>query len=313
LAKGLFHRAIGQSGGAFSSGMLAPLDAAEQAGVRFARALGARTIAELRAKPAHEVQFRRPDENGILKEIFDASDHQGVDRTTAWPVLDGHVHPDSVMAVFARGSQNDVPLISGATADEGATQPAISSLAEYRRRARTEYGGMADEVLARFPARDDAEATRASRRAIGTRIFNWENWTWANMQRKAGRSPVYLYHFGHVPPKPPLVGRGGDLARDLGAFHTGEIPYVFQTLAARDRPWHDFDRELSGLMARYWTNFAATGDPNGAGLPHWPRYAPALPTTLIFDRGVRVGPVPDIEPLQLWSALEDSLRPRQVV
>ena len=61
---------------------------------------------------------------------------------------------------------------------------------------------MADAFLARFPAGNDAETIVASRRVIGTRAFNWENFTWANMQVKTGRSPVYFYHFAHVPPKP---------------------------------------------------------------------------------------------------------------
>ena len=311
LAKGLFHRAIGQSGGAFFASIMAPLAVAEQAGAKFARALGAGTIEELRSKPFRELQFRRPDENGILKEVYDASEHGGIDRANAWAVIDGYVHPDSVMNVFARGEQHDVPLITGATADEGSTQPAISSVAELERRARADYGDKAEAFLARFPARNDAEAMLASRRAIGTRIFNWENWTWANMQVKTARSPVFFYHFGHVPPKPLFAGRGGDLERALGAFHTAEIPYVFETLDARDWPWRDLDRELSGVMARYWINFAAAGDPNGSGLPAWPRYAPAQPTTLVFDQGVRVGTVPDIETLRFWTDLDDSLRRRR--
>jgi para-nitrobenzyl esterase len=169
---------------------------------------------------------------------------------------------------------------------------------------------MAEAFLARFPAGTDAEATLASRRVIGTRVFNWENWTWANMQRKTGRSPVYFYHFGHVLPKPLFAGRGGDLERELGAFHTGEIPYVFQTLDARDWPWRGVDRELSDVMARYWINFATSGNPNGPGLPDWPRYAPPQPTTLFFDQGVRVGAVPDMETLQFWTDFDDSLRRR---
>jgi para-nitrobenzyl esterase len=310
LAKGLFHRAIGQSGGAFFARILAPLDVAERAGAAFAKALGASTIDELRAMPVGEVQFRRPDDGGSLKEIYDASDPKGIDRPTGWSIVDGHVIPDLTMNVFARGAQNDVPLLTGATAGEGTTQPPIPSLAEFERRARADYGGMADAFLARFPARNDAEAMLASRRVIGTRVFNWENWTWANMQAKTGRAPVYFYHFAHVPPKPQFPGRGGDLERELGAFHTADIPYVFQTLDARDWPWRDADRELSELMARYWINFATSGDPNGAGLPPWPRYSPTQPTTMFFDRGTYVGSVPDKATLQFWTDFDASLRRR---
>jgi para-nitrobenzyl esterase len=308
LARGLFQRAIGQSGGHFFTRSLAPLETAEQAGLRFARTLGAATIDDLRARPAREIQFRRPDEDGILKEVYDASDPKGIERTTSWAVIDGHVHPERVMDVFARGAQHDVPLISGATADEGTTQPPITTRAEFERRAREDYGAMADEFLRNFPARNDAEAMLASRRAVGTRVFNWENWTWANMQAQTGRAPVYFYHFSHLPPKPPFPGRGGDLERELGAFHTVEIPYVFGTLDARDWPWRTVDRELADTMARYWVNFAAAGDPNGSGLPTWPHYHPQQPTTMWFDHGVRVDDVPDRETLAFWTTFDDSLR-----
>jgi para-nitrobenzyl esterase len=85
---------------------------------------------------------------------------------------------------------------------------------------------------------------------------------------------------------------------------------VFQTLDARDWPWRDADRELSDLMARYWINFAASGDPNGAGLPAWPRYTPAQPSTLIFDHGARVGGVPDLETLGFWTDVDAGFRRR---
>ena len=183
-------------------------------------------------------------------ELYDFNDAGGIDRATAWPIIDGHLLKERVFETFARRAQNDVPLLTGATADEGSTQPPIPTLAEHKRRAAAEYGDMAEAFLQGFPANSDTEAQQAGRRIIGTRVFNWENWTWAKMQAQTGRSGVDFYHFDHVPPK-PIIGDRGDLSRDIGAFHTAEIPYVFQTLDARSWPWRDQDRELSDTMASY--------------------------------------------------------------
>ena len=56
------------------------------------------------------------------------------------------------------------------------------------------------------------------------------------------------------------------------AFHSDEIEYVFGALESRPGArWRDQDRKLSERMRSYWTNFAKRGDPNGAGLPVWPK------------------------------------------
>lgn len=307
LAKGLFHQAIGQSGGAFFARILQKLDVAERAGAQFAQCLGAKTIEELRQRPAEQIQLAIPEDNLALNRFFDSSFPKGIDRKNGWSIIDGYVVPDYVMTVFARGAQNDVPLLSGATADEGSTQPPTPSIAEFQQRARADFGELAEVYLRLFPAGNEAELEASSRRAVGTRVFNWENWTWANLQAQTGRAPVYFYHFAHVPPKPRLPG-GGDLSRDIGAFHTAEIPYVFQTLGVRSWPWREIDHELSKLMSAYWINFACYGNPNGAGLPQWPEYDPSTPSTMIFDRGCRIDTVPDIETLKFWTSVDERFR-----
>ena len=306
LAKGMFQRAIGQSGGSFFARALSKLEAAEKSGLEFSRVLGARNIEELRAKPAREIQFARPPDNKLV-ELYDSNDAGGIDRSTAWPIIDGHLLKERVYATFARGEQHDVPLLTGATADEGSTQPPIPTLAEHKRRAAAEYGEMAEVFFKLFPANSDTEAQQAGRRIIGTRVFNWENWTWARMQAHTGRAGVYFYHFTHAPPK-PIIGDRGDLSRDIGVFHTAEIPYVFQTLDARSWPWRDQDRALSDTMAAYWVNFASSGNPNGPGLPAWPRFDPQKPSTLHFNDGIWVDAVPDMATLDFWTAFDQQIR-----
>ncbi len=79
----------------------------------------------------------------------------------------------------------------------------------------------------------------------------------------AMRSPVFLYNFNRVP--------ATDLARQFGAYHGLEVPYVFGNLP-RAEGYDEADEQLSERVMNYWTRFAATGDPNGEGVPGWPRY-----------------------------------------
>ena len=75
-------------------------------------------------------------------------------------------------------------------------------------------------------------------------------------------------------------------AHNLGAYHGAEIPYVFNTADAW-LPGDARDRTLTLRMIRYWVNFAAVGDPNGAGLPHWP----SAETGQAMELGRRTGPL----------------------
>jgi para-nitrobenzyl esterase len=95
-------------------------------------------------------------------------------------------------------------------------------------------------------------------------VFGVQNYTWANIESEQGRK-VYVYRFAR---KPPATGE----YKKYGAFHSGEVPYVFDNLRVVDRPWEPIDHRLATLMSTYWANFVKTGDPNGEGLPAWAPY-----------------------------------------
>jgi para-nitrobenzyl esterase len=298
LTRGLFHRAIGQSGGAVSpagktdGGSMLMLEGGEQAGLEFAKGLGARSIAELRARPAEEIQLVRPEAGWVIKPIMDPSQPGPERRETAWPVIDGYIFPEPPLDVFARGGQIDVPLLTGSTTGEGALFGGVASLRAFIDDAKAEYGASAPTFLDLYPASSDAQASAATNIALGDRRFVAQNWKWARLHAQARRAKTYYYRFDRVPPAPEL--------KNIGAFHTSDIPYLFQTFDAYERwPWQSWDHTLSDTMSSYWVNFARSGDPNGAGLPPWPSFD-AHREGIRFSGDISVAPVPDSAQLAFW-------------
>jgi para-nitrobenzyl esterase len=246
LAKGLFHRAIAESGGAFIGTLSLPQ--AEAAGIKLAQSEGASTIAELRAKSADAVR-------------------EGLGTMTRpVPIVDGYVVPSDVFSIFAEGRQNDVPLLLGWNSSDGVSFGAPPKAAAFREQARRNFGGLADAFLRVFPAATDKEAAASQHDLVRAQRFAWQDRTWARLQGQTGKSKVFLYYFDRVAPGTPSQTR-------WGAFHSGEIPYALNTLNRWDRPFETADRKLANQMSTYWVNFATTGDPNGPGLPEWPAYS----------------------------------------
>jgi para-nitrobenzyl esterase len=250
LARGLFHRAIGQSGGRFSSST--SLAEAEKTGIKLAAALGVTgggdELAALRAKSAED----------LLKH-----------NTLAGPAVDGWMLPASVREIFETGKHNDVPLMVGSNADEGTAfvAPEMTQSPEaYKSGIERRYGADAAEVLKLYPGATKDEVRTSMLNAMRDQTFMWQMRKWAELASSKGKSKAYLYYFTRVPPGPG--------SERFGAFHAAEIAYAFGNLNP-PRPWEEADRKLSETMMGYWVNFAATGDPNGKGLPKWPAYQAA--------------------------------------
>jgi para-nitrobenzyl esterase len=251
LARGLFKRAIGESGAFFGNTLPArPLAETEKADVEFAKsALGTDSLEALRAKPA--------------EEVLQAAAKRGAPRFT--PNIDGYYLPESVAAIFAAGKQADVPLLAGWNADEASYRNILGKDAptaeNFEAHVHRIYGEHAAAILKLYAASTPAEVKRAAQDLASDRFTVFPTWKWLDMQVKTGHAPVYRYKFDQDLPLP-----------EPASPHAGEIEYVFQVLSSRNLPWRPEDRKVSELMGDYWTNFAKTGDPNGEGLPHWPVY-----------------------------------------
>ncbi len=248
LSKGLFQRALGESGAWLGLGIAAvpKLAAAEQSGVRVADGLGAKSLAELRAKPAAEVLAAAGARNG--------------------PVIDGWFLPDDPANIYAQGKQNDVPLLLGSNKDEGTFFNSPTTAAMFTQSSKTRYGDLADAFFKLYPAGSDDEATVSSFATFRDQLgFVMRNW--AASQTKTGKSKAYVYYFTH---EPPIAGGNPPpsptvIVRQQGATHGAEASYVFENPGRA--PWTDFDRKLSDTISSYWVNFAANGNPNGRGCP----------------------------------------------
>jgi para-nitrobenzyl esterase len=259
LAKGLFHRAIGESGGWF--GPMADLredktrfPAAEKVGVAFAKAAGADSIKALRKLPAEKII-----------DVFN-NDPEGKKFRTS-PNVDGWVFPDEIRNIFAKGKQNDVPVIVGSNANEMTTLTVPANvpktLEDYHKRVETLYGEATRDFDALYPVKTSNDVATAYLNSLRDVTFTLPMRTWARMTA-TGQSKAYLYFFTHVAPNPN--------SKDLGAYHASEIAYVFNNLNKQNPLIQEADHKLAEMMSSYWVNFATTGDPNGKGLPKWLPY-----------------------------------------
>jgi para-nitrobenzyl esterase len=267
LARGLVHKAIGESGAFFRLGDTSPLatlplPASEEAGVEFASSIGKDSLAALRAMSAEE----------LLQAAVDSK---------RWfsPNIDGHFMPKAAYEIYAAGEQAHVPLLAGWNADEVRAGVVLGdeevTAQSFVAQTEERFGEAAEGLLKVYPAGSDAEALESASSLAGDLFIGYSTWTWIEMHLESGQSPVYRYSFDRKIPVAPGTRVNGKeaTAEDVGARHAGEIEYVFGTLdSLPDVPWRDADRELSERMMSYWSNFARTGDPNESGIPEWPRY-----------------------------------------
>lgn len=276
LAGGLFYGAIAESGaGVMPSNRLSRdtnLESAEQLGEELASSFEVSGIAGLRELSADT--------------LLTAQGQFGA------PIVDGYALPKTIHSLFIEGNYNDVPLLTGWNEDEGFSFGPPLNAQQFQQNILDQFGEDADEFLSLFPAGSDTEAQRSQKDLSMLSTFGMQNWKWAQMQNLTGDSPVYLYYFTRDVPYT-------DQQQDYGAFHTGEVPYAYNTLHTSDRPWEEVDYKLAEAMSSYWASFAEDGDPNVEGFPQWPATEPGDYQTMYFGDSLHVAGVPMKDRLEL--------------
>ena len=267
LAKGLFHKAIGQSGSSiYHLGQMQGDGVGWVSGYETARkldeALGLDnpSAQDLRALDAQSLI------NIVTEDISDGFHHN----------RDGVVFPDNVGLAFTKGSYNKVPTIFGYNADEGSLfyptdqEPTVwmedfpkdGTRSEQIAALSEHYPQNAEMLIDLYKLDGDAATTFEGGMAMmGDEIFGANIRLTTEINRDAGQD-AWAYTFNRIPPSD---------RQTIGAYHGAEIPFVFNThepiLGLSDE-----DKVLTDVMVDYWTNFAKTGNPNGQNLLSWPEY-----------------------------------------
>jgi para-nitrobenzyl esterase len=288
LARGLFHKAIAQSGGSRDSVLTArPMRAdgvdpnypvsAETIGIQFAQSMGIEgtdqaALVKLRGLSADQVLRGAPTQPGANVPSYELT-----------PVLDGRLITETAETAYSARRQPHVPLLVGSNSADTAgnrvrgtsKEQLFARFGQWSDQAKAAYDPDGSTELATLVARANDDFGQAEPARFAANAF------------AANGSPVFFYRFSYV--QTAIRERAA-----AGAPHGGEIGFVFATLTARPGATASpEDLAVSRLAQRYWVNFSRTGDPNGAGLPTWPRHDPTRDVIFDFRPDGSAGAGPD--------------------
>jgi para-nitrobenzyl esterase len=256
-ARGLFSRAIGESGAEFTLSErtlhLRPAADVARETAAWATSLHAPSLTALRGVSVGELlqaAARAP-------QLFQ-------------PVIDGRIIPADLYTLYGRHEQMQLPLLVGWNQHEAtyfirAFRLAVPATAEaFRDSVQARFGTEAQSVLDVYPAHTEREARSSYYSLVADEYMGFPIRAWA--KQHAQSSAVFAYEFDRAPGS----GLNGTTPSDTSPTHGDELEYVFGTLPPDASA---ADRAVSNQIMQYWTNFARNGDPNGGNLPRWPRYS----------------------------------------
>jgi len=293
-AKGLFHRAVIESGATLRGGSR---EAASHYAEKVLNDLG------LRAGQGRQLQQ-------VPLEKLMAATGGGTGGTGAGssgglgfgPVVDGKILPANPFDPVASPVSADVPVIVGYTRTERTVYdidtPVFGKLddAGLLERTRKILGNSAEKMIESYRKRYPNATPYDLSVDIGTDASAINSIHLAERHSALGHAPTYLYVFAW---ETPVMG--------LRAPHTIEIPFVFNHIDISESmigPVTPQMRTLEAASAGAWAQFARTGNPNHRGLPNWPAYTPGKRATMIFDTPCHVENDPTAEVRQILEGMQ---------
>jgi para-nitrobenzyl esterase len=271
LAKGLFQRAITQSGSSYvrrgGPGIVNDLAEAEKTGIDFAKRKGASSLTELRSITASEIIA----EDNIQPVL------------SFRETIEGYFLEDNVVNTIASGKQNDTPFMTGMDRDE------------------LNYNGEKSKAFfALYPLGQDGDTAKAVKIA-GQEQSRLNAFLFMENRAKTAKTHGYIYYFDQAIPWPEYP--------QFGAYHTSEVVYIFRNFKKLDRPWTAVDTMVSEMLSSYWVNFINTGDPNESGLPEWRVFDPN--DRSVMRLGENMGMIPVAVSEERYNFVKDQLLKNQ--
>jgi para-nitrobenzyl esterase len=281
-AKGLFHRAIIQSGPFLKA--LEPDYSPRVAELLIAElGLSKSQVKELQTIPvdrlsgaAAEAMKKMPKTRPFRRDGY------GWETAVGWgPTVDGHILPNHPFDPGAPTISSDVPLITGTNLNEsvnGVDHPDAESMTtdEMNRLTRETFGSDGPAIVAAYREEYPRASPFGLWAAIATSQWRVPAISQATRKANLGGAPAYSYIYSWRTPV---------LNKRPGTFHACEISFAFDNAEICDH-YSAGDPDafvLSKQLSKAWVNFARTGNPNHDGLPDWPAYTAKSRATMSFD------------------------------